>query len=278
MATGLRAWVDRVSARPLPVWRQSRLELLRLAGQGGYNAAALTRGVAHDPLLCAQLLRLANSGRAGGSIATLPQGAVLLGARALARFAAALPVLEDSLPDAELQALRQLQRHAFHVGYLARALSHRLRAARHEEDAFYAGLLRELGEFARRACPLPASAEAELPASLAGAERATRSAALARHWRLPPLLQACTEERARSDRAAALVDLAAALVRGGAEPLRELEAQPLRRLSTLLGEPAEPIRTAVFAAATEAASWLVGRLPARDHDLLELYPEPPPAG
>lgn len=251
MAEALKHWVEQLSAAPLPVWAQSRQALLALAADGRYNSATLTRALVHDPLLCAQLLRSANAGRSGGSIATLEQAAVMLGARELHRLAEQLPVLEERLQAPSLELLRQHQRFNFHVGYLARELIRRLRGKQYD-DAFFAGLLHNLGELTIRAAALEGP-EPELPAL---------SAALARHWRLPPLLRAVLDDGERQDKACELVRLSAELFR--LEPAELLEAAHgpwLERVAGILIGPPASLRPLVFAATTAAAAWLHERLP-----------------
>lgn len=282
----IQRWVDQLSEQPLPVWRQTREALLRLAEQGGYNGARLTRALAHDPLLIAQLLRRANAGRAGGAIATLEQAAVMLGAQALHGFADALPVLEECLGEADLAALRQLQRRDFHVGYLARELTQRFRESRYE-DAFFAGLLHNLGELALRAhsprvipqicraARQQGKSPAEAAEAVLGFGVPALSVALCRHWRLPALLQTAVDADQPQDRRSELVQLAGAVLHAGPTPLIDGENPRLRRLGEILGEPAEAVRAVVFRAAVDAARWLEERLPRAEAELIELFPEEP---
>jgi hypothetical protein len=266
---GLQHWVEQLSAAPLPVWAQSRQALLELAGGGRYNSAALTRALAHDPLLCAQLLRAANAGRGGGSIATLEQAAVMLGARALHRLAEQLPVLEERLPAPALEPLEQHRRFNFYVGYLARELIRRLRNKQYD-DAFFAGLLHNLGELALRA-------QAQ-PVVTSGVELPALSAALAEHWRLPPLLRAVLDERQRQDKASELVRLSARFFQlEPANLLIDSQAPWLERAANLLNESSAALRPFAFTAATGASAWLYERLSAATPEVAWLYPPAPPS-
>lgn len=285
MSDPLQSWVSQVSERPLPVWRASRDALVGLGRQGRYNGSALTRALAHDPLLCVQLLRRANSGKSGGSIATLEQAAVMMGAQALTAFAEALPVLEDKLPAEALLPLRQLQRRDFHVAYLARELVRRYRET-HYDDAFFAGLLHNLGEMAlrvhspsvipqirRRALkqglPLAAAAQEVL-----GFDVSALSGALARQWRLPPVVRAVLDNDHAKDRTAELVGLCVGILHTGPDALWDDDPR-VRRVAEILGEGVPAVRRHIFCAAAAAAAWLVERIPPSVPGVVELFPEEP---
>jgi len=287
MSDALRDWVKRLSDRPLPVWRESRRALLALTADAAYNGAALIRAAAHDPMLCAHMLRAANAGRADGSIATLEQAAVMLGAQAMTTLAQRLPVLEDRFDQTQLAPLRQLHRRAFHIGYLARELVRRHRDMRYD-DAFYAGLLRDLGELALRAhapeiVPRIRHHAAKQGSTLEQAARAALgcgiaelSAALAEHWRLPHLLRSLLDDRQQQDRRCELIRLAEDLIKGGPERLLpEIDNEHLRRAGEILVEPPDTVRTAVFKATAEAAAHLYSRLPRPQAGLVELFPAEP---
>lgn len=286
MANGLRHWVKQLSDQPLPVWRESRRRLLCLAANGDYNGGALSRELVHDPLLCAQLLRAANAGKTAGPVATLDQAAVMLGARALHELAERLPVLEERLPAPALATLRQLQRRDFHVAWLARELSRRYLDMRYD-DAFFAGLLLNLGERAlrvhspgvlpgiRRVAEARGISPAEAATAVLGFEIATLSAALAHHWRMPVLLQAVLGANHQQQPRSELVGLADAILRGGPALLPAVEDARLRRVAEMLHEPVAAARTLTFRAAASAARWLCECLPEEGRPVVELFPQVP---
>lgn len=285
MGDALQQWVERLSRQPLPVSRDCRKALIELAGGGRYNANTLVQAIAHDPLLCVQLLRRANGGK-DRAIATVQQAAVMLGANALRTTADGLPELEAQLQPEELAALRQLQRRAFHVGYLAREFVRRYNDP-HYDDAYYAGLLHNLGELALRArAPkvLPqirrlAARNGVTPAAAAvdvlGFDIPALSAALARQWHLPSLLRGVLDTQHGQDRLAELVVLAARILHDGPELLRAADSPAVLRAAELLRERPETVRSLVFRAASEASAHLRERLPMDRASCCELFPEEP---
>lgn len=287
MAESLQEWVLKLSEPPLPVWRDTRRSLVELAASASYGSQMLIRTAAHDPLLCAQLLRRANSGGSGErAIATLQQAAVMLGAEPMRRFATTLPVLEECLDAADQERFRQLQRRAFHVGYLARELLRRFHDSRYDE-AFYAGLLHNLGELALRArAPemLPrirrvASTRrvglGEAATEVLGFDIAALSGALARHWRLPGLLRSVLDTSHGQDKRSELVALAASILHEGPDALLQADSAAVTRVAEILREPAAAIGTVVFRATVEAAAHLQPRLPQRSTLVTVLYPAEP---
>jgi HD-like signal output (HDOD) protein len=286
MGDALQQWVERLTAQPLPIWRDSRAKLSALATGGRYNAHALVQNLAHDPLLAAQLLRQANSGRRDGTITTIQQAAVMLGAHYLRTLAADLPVLEDQLDKQEQAALRRLQRYAFHVGYLARELVRRFKDP-HYDQAFYAGLLHNLGELVLRALSpellpqihqLAVKQRISLSAAatdVVGFEIPALSAALAQRWQLPGLIRGVLDSQHSQDRRCELVVLSAAILHQGPQALARADGAPLVRAASVLRERPEALRTIVFRSATEAAAHLSQRLSASLGESGELFPEEP---
>lgn len=289
MIRGLEQWVKALSERPLPVWRTTREALITLAGEHVYNGSKLTQAVAHDPLLCCQLLRAANARGAQGQIATAEQAAVMLGSEGLEQLGRRLPVLEDTLPEPALRPLRQLQRRDFHVGFLSRELVRQHRDI-HYDDAFFAGFLHnlaeltlrahspelflEMGALIRRDGATPANAAQRL----LGFEMSALSAALARSWRLPLLLQTVLDADHGHSHRSELITLAIGLLNAGPAVWTGDLTDPLvLRLAEILSEPPPLIRRTVFTALVAAARYLADNGANADDSLTEIFPQEPEA-
>ena len=286
----IRAWIGRLSESPIPVWRASREALATFGRDGEYNGPKLTRALAHDPMVCTQILKAANAGRGSrGQIATLEQAAVMLGCGGLERLGATLPIVEERLDEKARVPLRQLQRRLFHVGYLARELVQRNRDM-HYDDAFYAGLLHNLGELALRVTAPEVFVEigkrihrnGDTPATAAtavlGCEVSQLSAALAREWQLPQLLQAVLDIDHSQSTRAELVSEAVGLLHAGPRCLvvNGEETDPrLLRVSEMLVEPPAFVASATFAALTAAARYLSKQQQSEDETLCEIFPAEP---
>lgn len=284
----LRVWVERLAEQPLPVMRQSLNALRHLVDRGSYNSSELTRHLAHDPLLCTQLLRRANARSPEGRVATLDQAVVMCGEGALEEFSRSLPVLEETVPEEVLEPLLQLYRFSFHAGYLARDLS-RQKRDHHYNDAYFAGLLHSLGEILVRVF-----APKKIPAiaHLAERRRISRtwaahevlgfdphqlSLAAAREWHLPGLLQSALDEDHFQDKRTELVDLAVGMMRVGPLLLCPISEDALiERTAELLGSRVEEVKSIVFRANAAAAEYLSTRLPdARAEGFVDLFPPEP---
>lgn len=286
MAQDLDSWIGKASAAPLPVLRQSVQALRSLTTRANYRGADLTQSLAHDPLICAQLLRLANGRSPDGRVATLEQAALMAGEGQLRALAGRLRAVEERLPAVELRPLQQLQRFAFHVGYLARSFTQQNRD-HHYDDAFFAGLLHNLGEQVVR---VVAPGQIAAIARVAAREGISRNAAaeqtlgfdfhdlsraLAQAWHLPALLQAALDERHFQDKRTELVDLAAGVVHGGAELLAPDAQDPLlQRVGDIIGVRGAELRSNIFRANTEAARLLADRLPTSAR-VVEIFPSEP---
>ncbi|GAB4350060.1 MAG: hypothetical protein Kow006_12380 [Gammaproteobacteria bacterium] len=298
-ANHLQAWLDRLGKERLPVLRQSRDALRELVGRGSYNGSEMTRNLAHDPLLCMQLLRLANQRSPDGRVATLEQAVVMCGQGTLETLSHSLPVLEERLPEAALKPLLQLYRFSFHVGYLARDLT-RQKRDHHYNDAYFAGLLHSAGEilvrvFAPQQIPtiVRLAEKKKIPRTRAshevlGFDLHQLSLAVARAWHLPALLQSALDEDHFQDKRTELVDLAADIMREGPRLLLPGVDNPLiERVALLLGNRVEEVKGVIFRANASAAAYLSTRLPdPRSDRFVDLFPsepkdsfegEPPPA-
>lgn len=284
----LDVWIDKLSAQPLPVLRSSRNALRQLVDSGTYNGAEVTRHLAHDPLLCLQLLRRANQRSPEGRVATLEQAVVMCGEGCLQEMARALPVIEDGLPEPALQPLLQLYRFSFHVGYLARDLTKQKRD-HHYDDAYFAGLLHNLGELVTRVFApkyIPAIVRRAHQSGIGRSQAAQEvlgfdfhqlSLALARAWHLPALLQAALDDDHFQDKRTELVDIAAGMMHVGPVLLLPLsEDRLLVRAAELLAVRHDEVKAIVFRANAEAAAYLCERLPVtEEQSFVDLFPPEP---
>lgn len=288
MSKHLAIWVEKLSTQPLPVLRSSRNALRQLIDSGTYNGSELTRNLAHDPLLCAQLLRRANQRSPEGRVATLEQAVVMCGSSALDELARSIPVLEDRVAEADLQQLQQLYRFSFHVGYLARDLTKQKRD-HHYTDAYFAGLLHNLGEIILRVfspSQVPAIAQIAQNREIGRSEAAQEvlgfdchqlSLALARAWHLPALLRSALDDDHFQDKRTELVDLAAGMMHVGPSLLLPLsEDRLVLRVAELLGVRVEEVKGIIFRANSQAAAYLQERLPGlHNEDFIEFFPSEP---
>jgi HD-like signal output (HDOD) protein len=171
--------------------------VIQIAGGEQFSAHELAQAVASDQALTAKLLRLANSAYYGypRRITTVRDAVVLLGFRAV-RSAALASCVIDTLPDrASNTDPQRFWRFSVTVGMLAEVLSQAHR--RHEDEAFTAGVLHNIGRLAldqHRPRELMAVttlaarkrisiAEAEM--AVLGFTDAQLGGALAMHWNLP---------------------------------------------------------------------------------------------
>ncbi len=284
----LTAWTDKLSAQPLPVLRSSRNALRQLVDRGAYNGSEITRHLAHDPLLCVQLLRRANQRSPEGRVSTLEQAVVMCGEGALNDMARALPLIEERVPAPALAPLLQLYHFSFHVGYLARDLTKQKRD-HHYDDAYFAGLLHNLGELVTRIFApkyLPAIVRQAQQRQIGRSEAAQQvlgfdfhqlSLALARAWHLPALLQASLDDDHFQDKRTELVDIAAGMMHAGPTLLLPLsEDRLVLRAAELLAVRVDDVKAIVFRANAEAAAYLQERLPPDESEtFVVLFPPEP---
>lgn len=288
MSKHLDNWIDRLSAQPLPVLRSSRNALRQMIDYGTYNGTEVTRQLAHDPLLCAQLLRRANQRSPEGRVATLEQAVVMCGESALEELARSVPIIEERVPEPALAPLLQLYRFSFHVGYLARDLT-RQKRDHHYTDAYFAGLLHNLGELLMRVfAPRYLSAivrqakergvgRSEAALEVLGFDLHQLSLGLARAWHLPALLQASLDDDHFQDKRTELIDLAAGMMHAGPLLLLPLaEDRLVLRVAELLAARVDEVKAIIFNANTQAAAYLQARLPmGQDDSFIELFPPEP---
>jgi len=130
--------------RPLPA---AAVRVLRIAEGQRFSAHELAQAIGADQVLTAKLLRLANSAYYGFArqITTVRDAVVLLGFRAVRSAALASSVI-DALPGSVNLDYEEMWRYSVTVGMLAEVLA-RARG-RHQDEAFTAGILHNIGRLA----------------------------------------------------------------------------------------------------------------------------------
>ena len=171
--------------------------VIEIAGGEQFSAHELAQAVASDQALTAKLLRLSNSAYYGypRQITTVRDAVVLLGFRAV-RSAALASCVIDTLPDRAANTDPQrFWRFSVTVGMLAEVLSQAHR--RHQDEAFTAGVLHNIGRLAldqhrprelMAATTLAARRKitlAEAEQAILGFTDAQLGGALAMHWSFP---------------------------------------------------------------------------------------------
>ncbi len=190
--------------QPLPM---VAVRVLEIAEGEQFSAHELAQAVSSDQALTAKLLRLSNSAYYGfpRRISTVRDAVVLLGFRAV-RSATLASCVIDTLPGGRVLDAMTAWRYSVTVGLLAEVLARATK--RHQDEAFTAGVLHNIGRMA-----LDVHRPRELRASLVLMERqemplmeaqrtilgftdAELGGALAMHWNFPePLAQAVERHR-----------------------------------------------------------------------------------
>jgi diguanylate cyclase (GGDEF)-like protein len=198
-------------AEALPAMPAVAAEVLRLSQDPDCGIDALVRVISLDPALAGRLLKLANGAAIGGRapVTQLSRAAMLLGMRSVKLLAISCSIASafpkqggDSID------LRTLWRRSVVRATAARSFAAHAKSALADE-AFLCGLLSHIGrlvlsqslrkqyrlvaERAKGAWP-----EATHERSVFGFDGCAASAALLRHWSLPPLLCNAIELSARS--------------------------------------------------------------------------------
>lgn len=179
--------------RPLPA---VAAHVLQIAEGEHFSAHELAQAISSDLALTARILRLANSAYYGfpRRITTVRDAVVLLGFRQV-RSAALAACAMKAMPSSEDIDAEAFWRHSVAVGMLAEMLARS--AQQHQDEAFTAGVLHNIGRLALAQAEPAAFAEARRLARRTGvtlheAERdlfgytdAEVGGALALHWRFP---------------------------------------------------------------------------------------------
>lgn len=182
--------------QPLPV---VAVRVLEIADGQQFSAHELSQAIAADQALTAKVLRLSNSAYYGfpRRITTVRDAVVLLGFRAVRSATIASCVIE-AVPGGHVMDPMQAWRYSMVVGLLAEVLARATK--RHQDEAFTAGILHNIGRHALDQHRPARLAEAKRIAEERGvlASEAEREVfgftsselggALALHWNFPPEL------------------------------------------------------------------------------------------
>lgn len=181
---------------PLPV---VAVRVLEIADGQQFSAHELSQAIAADQALTAKVLRLSNSAYYGfpRRITTVRDAVVLLGFRAVRSATLASCVIE-AVPGGKVLDPMQAWRYSMVVGLLAEVLARA--SKRHQDEAFTAGILHNIGRLALDQHRPARLAEAKriveergVPAAAAerevfGFTSSEVGGALALHWNFPPEL------------------------------------------------------------------------------------------
>lgn len=185
----------------LPSLPASALDVLHSLDDEAADTAALARKIAGDQALVTRLLRVANSSFYGlsGRVHSIQDALVVLGLRSVRMLATAAAVGRGlGKMAAPGFAFRAFWRNSIGTALAARILARRLHL--HEDNAFAAGLLHDIGQLALATCfPQHFTAveayRRQFDCHLVDAERAILNLdhalvgkLLAQRWQFPPLL------------------------------------------------------------------------------------------
>ena len=130
--------------QPLPV---VAVRVLEIADGQQFSAHELSQAIAADQALTAKVLRLSNSAYYGfpRRITTVRDAVVLLGFRAV-RSATLASCVIDTVPGGKVLDPMEAWRYSMVVGLLAEVLARA--SKRHQDEAFTAGILHNIGRLA----------------------------------------------------------------------------------------------------------------------------------
>lgn len=184
--------------QPLPV---VAVRVLEIADGQQFSAHELSQAIGADQALTAKVLRLSNSAYYGfpRRITTVRDAVVLLGFRAV-RSATLASCVIDTVPGGKVIDAMQAWRYSMVVGLLAEVLARA--SKRHQDEAFTAGILHNIGRLAldqhrpaklaeaKRLAEARGLTAAEAEREVFGFTSSDVGGALALHWNFPPELAA----------------------------------------------------------------------------------------
>jgi HD-like signal output (HDOD) protein len=187
------------------------IKVCELADDPRASIAELSGVIAQDTALAARMLRVANSAALGmaGKVDTISRAATVLGVRAVRDLALGVSAVHsfDGIP-VELITMESFWIHGLLCAAAARELGDHCVRTADAESTFVAGLLHDVGQLTllkrmpremRQALLMLADDPNDLltlhqcEQRILGFTHCEVGAALARHWQLPPALQACIE-------------------------------------------------------------------------------------
>ncbi len=266
---GLNAWLDLIRDQELPIFGRTGERIRELTDSDKAAVSQLADAILHDPGMTAKLLRIANSvifNTSGSQITTVSRAVLMLGFDMVRQVALSVAFIDTLLrgPVRE-RVLREMAR-ACHAAVQARWLAARRHDAQPEE-VFIAALLYRFGEMAfwslageagdelDEALRLNPQIPGDVEQSLLGFRLQQITYALARDWRISPLLLGVLKggypKRSREQAVVLAYRLAE-----GSEGGWNAERAPARikEAADFLQFPVEDIAEAIMRNASEAAA------------------------
>jgi putative nucleotidyltransferase with HDIG domain len=198
------------AAGRLPVFPAVAMRAMRLAADPMASTAALEEIVSADPVLAGEILKAANSPRysVSGAVRTIRQAALLIGLPECCKVIAAASMR----PMFSVSPGEGLWKHSIEIASLAEQIA-RSAHLDQPQEAFFAGLVHDIGRLAFFALPRQLSARyAELLQQeveavfaellLCGFDHAAVGGDIARQWLLPEDLVEAVEKHHEPERAA----------------------------------------------------------------------------
>ncbi len=218
----IAGWVSRLSEEEMPIFAQTVAEVNRILGKEEYSSLALGRVILQDPSMTAKVLKLANSvfyNPGGTPINTVSRAVVVLGFNAVQAICISIAVIESLLRGPVKQRVQRELARSIHAASQARNLAHSMKDSAGEE-VFIAALLMNLGQMAFW-CFSGAEGEvldaalsdakdtdpAEVEKRVLGFKLIHLTAALAKEWKLTPLVDEALKGKATKDPKARCIDI-----------------------------------------------------------------------
>lgn len=279
---GVQDWVDRIRERDMPVFGRTVQEVRSVTEDEMASATRLSRAILQDAALTTKVLKLSNSvtfNLARQAINTISRAVVVLGFDLVGDIVLSIQLIDALLAGGLRGRVAAEMARSFHAAVQARTAA-LARGSRQSEEVFIAALLGHVGEMAfwcfggREADALDAALREQpderpedLQMDILGFRLASLSAALAREWRLGPLVLAAAQPPVAPDGDERAViegyHLARAVEEGWETPaaraalatFADFVGQPLKEISAeLAGNAVEAARVAAQFGAAEAAS------------------------
>jgi HD-like signal output (HDOD) protein len=265
MSASIDQWIALLGAKPLPAFRSTKQQVLKLLEETNSNYPMLANIIRQDVGFSIQLLRSIgeHGNRLGEPITDISHAISLLGTDALHQVTADLHVLEE-LPMPIQQGLLACYSRALHAAHYATHWA-RARADSKPNESSAAGLLHELAEMALWAQENPAIVEIynlmshgsprnDAAAEVLGISLDELSGELRRHWHLPELCGQLLAANTICERRLQCIKLTCALTHASAKNWHNEEIlPPLEQLAILLETPTEEINATLHSLAVEVA-------------------------
>ena len=199
----LERWVKKLAEEEMPVFAQTVGEINRILGKEEYSSLALAQVILQDPSMTAKVLKLANSvfyNPGGTSISTISRAVVVLGFNAVQILCLSIAIIESLVRGpAKDRVMRELAR-AIHAATQSRNIALAQKDGSSEE-VFIAALLMNLGQMAfwcfagedgskldHALQDDPRRDPVEVEKEVLGFKLRNLTGALAKEWKLTPLV------------------------------------------------------------------------------------------